>query len=139
VADARESIPQTRVRVTTATTRGRGRGRPRNVPVVLEDQLPEKQCKRGRGRPTAVRQAPKEQTNIRRSAPRQATGATSATGATAKRKLPYNTGPGSAFHLLFGDDQQHNSRAIPDLNDDVMANFDAQEVPLNQNAPTAEV
>ena len=50
------------------------------------------------------------------------------------RRGAYNTGPGSAHFLMFGDDQQRRATEIPDLN----AAFVPDEVPLSQNAPPAD-
>jgi hypothetical protein len=47
------------------------------------------------------------------------------------RTKAYNTGPGSTYHLLFGDEQRRTTR-IPDLN------VDAHEVPVSQSAPPSE-
>ena len=49
-------------------------------------------------------------------------------------RVSYNTGPGSAYYLLFGDDQQE----IPDLNAGANPEFSLEEVLLSQSAPNPD-
>jgi hypothetical protein len=57
---------------------------------------------------------------------------------TGESNTGYNTGPGSAYYLLFGNDQQTRSTEIPDLNVASITDLHLQEIPMSQNAPPAE-
>ena len=46
------------------------------------------------------------------------------------RRRTYNTGPGSAFYLMFGDDQQVKN-AVPDLNDVPHGDDNGEEIPIS--------
>jgi hypothetical protein len=49
----------------------------------------------------------------------------------------YNTEIGSAYYMLFGDDNQAGND-IPDLNAEFIPDMNAPEIPLSQNAPVFE-
>jgi hypothetical protein len=114
VAAAREEIPQARARLTTASIRGRA-----NVAASRRG---------GRGRSTS------RSTSRKRVAADVAT--TSGTAAAAprgrSRRRNYRTGPGSAYWLLVGDEQQGRN-VVPDLNAVLP---EEEEIPISQNAPT---
>jgi hypothetical protein len=129
VAAARDSIPTAKTRVTTAQTRGRGRanasargGRGRSVAF-----------ERGRGNKRKASRPDDSTTNTAGTSRGKARGGRGATTEEEARRGTiseenYNTGPGSFYHLLCGDDGARS--AIPDLNENVL-----EEVPISQNAP----
>ena len=121
VVATRDSIPQPSVRVTTASSRGnlRGRGRGRTSaprgPARSNGTLEQGTSSRGR---KSKKTTEEDSTSDRR----------------RKAGRGYNTGPGSADFLIFGDDQQGRATQIPDLN----AEFFTDEFPLSHNAPPAD-
>lgn len=128
IAAARENIPESRARVTTASNRGslRGRGRGRST-ATREPSRTQATGSRGRGkgkkRPAYARTSATEQDHE-----------VEATERARAEKRGYDTGPGSAHYLLFGDAQRAaTSTQIPDLNADV------QEVAVSQNAPYDDI
>lgn len=148
VVAARDSIPAPRV--TTAQTRGsvsaRGRGRGRVPSAGLERG-------RGRGQGRGRSSKRKARTDVPPSSPTTSQPARGrGRGRSSKRKsnvladdvlandqvseeIAYNTGPGSAYHLLFGDDQVRNrQRGLPDLNEIAQEDM-SEEIQLTQNAP----
>ncbi|KAM0866609.1 hypothetical protein ACQ4PT_042520 [Festuca glaucescens] len=151
VQAARESIPQTRVRVTTATSRGnlRGRGRGRNSTAHVSNDDHQPSRGRGRGRNTTAhvgddgQQPSSGQGRGKRKKP-QANSSCNVEiqeevdrgAGRARGRGSYATGPGSAYYLLFGDGGQPTT--IPDLNAHVLPdlNAGAEEVPVTHNAPT---
>ena len=137
VATARDDMPTARGRVTTAQSRGNLRGRGRgNTAAATRAKGKGKLASEADGSsfvPAAARG--------RGSRGRGNGAATRGTGKN-KRKAPeeetsqptpeesYRTGPGSAYHMLFGDDT-HRSH-LPDLNESFN---EPEEVPVSQNAP----
>ena len=129
-------MPTARGRVTTAQSRGNLRGRGRgNTAAATRAKVKGKLASEADGS-SSVRAAARG----RGSRGRGNGAATRGTGKN-KRKAPeddssvltddnYRTGPGSAYHVLFGDDS-HRSH-LPDLNES--AN-EPEEVPVSQNAP----
>jgi hypothetical protein len=111
---AREEIPQAGARLTTASMRGRA-----NVAASRRG---------GRRRSTS------RSTSRKRVAADVAT--TSGTAAAAprgsSRRRNYRIGPGSAYWLLVGDEQQGRN-VVPDLNAVLP---EEEEIPISQNAPT---
>ena len=115
VAAARDSIPEPRGRVTTATTRGRT-------------------GTRGRGRRTATREP--SSTNAQDAEGTAGRGITRGKkrSADSSSSRGYETGPGSAYHLLFGPDKQKKDTNLPDLNEQV----EMDEFFTSQNAPPCD-
>jgi hypothetical protein len=122
VAEARHSIPVASTRVITASTRGNLRGRGRG---------------RGRGRSTATTATRNTSTATDTAAGNKRTAAAAGASSSSRpppRRRNYNTGPGTAHYLLFGDDEQRgqaDGEGIPDLN----APVPGEEIPVSQNAP----
>ncbi|CAM0956313.1 unnamed protein product [Alopecurus aequalis] len=144
VVQARDYIPNASARVTTATSRGHlgTRGMARNpvqqsrgartasaaTSVHVHDQAAPG---RGRGR--------KRPAQASTSVPVQDQADPARGRGRARRTGGYNKGPGSAHYMLFGDDRQQPQ--LPDLNAptaDVLPDLNLHEVPLSQNAPTAD-
>jgi hypothetical protein len=125
VAAARESIPSTSVttaqkRATTSTSADMGRGRGKSkkeTPDAASTYAGTSQPTIGRGIGSSKR--------------RTCTYAPSQPATERNRAKTYNTGPGSAHWLLFGDEQdgaRHSN--IPHLNADVL-----EKIQISQNAP----
>ena len=102
----------------SASARGRnntnGRGRGRNNTSELEGEAPQQQpdtTVRGRGR-----------------AKKRLLPSSSQPAKTTKAVKQYKTGPGSAYHLLFGEEPQQ--RDVPDLNEAA-----PEEIETTQTAP----
>jgi hypothetical protein len=132
--------------LTTASNRGnlRGRGRGRSAGTATT---------RGRGRSTgtATGRATTNNANARsRGKKRNADASSSGTiapdattdgggapDARNIRRTAYNTGPGSAYYLLLGDDG--NQSEIPDLNATIIAQETVEEIAISQNAPAARI
>ena len=138
VVAARESIPQPRARVTTASSRGtlrrRGRGRTSAPREPGTSTVAAEQGNSSRGRRKSKKRSREASTSGTTHVPdAEPTGS-----ATTSRRGSYNTGPGSAHYLLFGDEERRRATEIPDLNAEFIPHLDAQEVPLTQNAPQTE-
>jgi hypothetical protein len=110
VAGAREEIPQPGVRLTTASLRGRG-----NVAATRRG---------GRGRSTSRKRVAADVATT--------SGTAAATSRGSSRRRNYRTGPGSAYWLLVGDEEQGRN-VVPDLNAMLP---EEEEIPISQNAPT---
>ncbi|KAM0881790.1 hypothetical protein ACQ4PT_032739 [Festuca glaucescens] len=123
VAAARESIPESRTRVTTASTRGR---------------------LRGRGRGTGGSNAPRPQARTNASAQQ-------GSGSRGRAKSKKRSAEASTIGTTHVPDELPGARGrkshrasntgqndIPDLNDDIFPDLNAQEFPLSQNAPPAD-
>jgi hypothetical protein len=143
VVEARESLQEdSRARVTTAQLRGnlRGRGRCR---------LPSTNAARGRGRGSGSVPKIKKQDMLVSTLAKPARGRCSGTK-KKKQQLEeevaeishqreegdYNTEEGSAYHLLFGDEQEEaraRQSSLPDLNEVFP---DQDEVELTQTTPS---
>jgi hypothetical protein len=160
VAAERDSIPLGNVRLTTALTRGRGnatgKGKKRtsNVDEAGTSTRGTRAASSGtgggsrgasagtgggrRGASSGTQGGRRGATagtgRGRRGASTGMGGRTGPSGGTEGRTRAYGTGPGTAFHLLFGDEEQEQiarRAALPDLNENVQ--FD--EVQISQNAP----
>jgi hypothetical protein len=124
VAGAREEIPQPGARLTTASLRGRA-----SVAATRRGA-------RGRStsRSTGTKKAAANSSSRKRVATDVAT--TSAAAAApprgSSRRRNYRIGPGSAYWLLVGDEQQGRN-VVPDLNAVLP---EEEEIPISQNAPT---
>ncbi|KAM0830027.1 hypothetical protein ACQ4PT_066494 [Festuca glaucescens] len=117
VAAARDSIPEPRARVTTASTRGSLRGRGRG---------------KGSGRSNAPR--PQSKTNS------LAQGAGSRGEAKSKKRSAEASTSGTP-HVgteIPNYAQERRAIDIPDLNDYVITDLNAQEFPYSQNAPPTD-
>jgi hypothetical protein len=152
-AAARESIPEPAIRVTTASIRGnlRGRGRGRSCatrePAKSKELAGEVGSSRGRGRSCSTREPTKRKELAREVGSSKGRGTTkrktiveAATSDAQEQSKTnrggYNTGQGSIYYMLFGDDvQQPRPTAVPDLNDEVLPDLNVQEFALSQNAP----
>jgi hypothetical protein len=147
VAAARDSIPTAKTRVTTAQTRGRGRanasvrgGRGRSVaskrgrgnkrkanrPDNSTNSTSRGKAKGGRGGTRGCAEGTRGEETRGNIETTQTTEEEARRGTISEEN--YNTGPGTAYHLLFGDDGARS--AIPDLNKNV-----PEEVQISQNTP----
>jgi hypothetical protein len=159
IAAARDSIPSVGVRVITASTRGnlRGRGRGRSCATREPAKRKETQGQTGSSRGRKKRSAKEASTSAQGEAQaaqgeaqadqghaavalnqaqgglNQAQGSLNQAQAEA---LGYNTGPGSIYYMLFGNDKE--GRELPDLNAEVVPDENAQEFALSQNAPNLD-
>jgi hypothetical protein len=113
IASARDSIPQSTTTVTTASTRGNLRAR-------------------GRGRATGGREATAAGTRGRRKRNATGHGTVHATTSRGRKTRKTNSMVGNADA---NTTRGHNG--IPDLND-AIPELNAQQWPLNQNAPQAD-
>jgi hypothetical protein len=162
IATARDSILEPRKRVTTASARGslRGRGRGRSTATrepsrsttAAATQAAEQDSStrsRGKGKKRAAHAASTGGAGGSRGRKKSKAAHGSASGSaqvggdeqvvgTGESNTGYNTGPGSAYYLLFGNDQQTRSTEIPDLNFASIPDLHLQEIPMSQNAPPAE-
>ena len=144
MAAARDSIPVTGARLTTSMSRGglSSRGRGRSTSAAVERG-------RGRGRGKGTARKAKEDGGSSSSTAR-------GRGKGSKRKQPatnpepqqpatqpqqrdendlYNIGPGSFYHLLFGEDQPTGSQPrVSDLNEFVSEDM-TEEIQITQGAP----
>ena len=134
VAAARGDLPPPRVTTAmsrgraTSATRGRGRtntGRGRTNASQVQGEAG-RQASTGRGRG----QAKKRSVEASSSQPEN-----NSTRARHEGTYSYRTGPGSAYHLLFGPDQQQQQqenpqRQVPDLNEAA-----PEEIHTTQDAP----
>jgi hypothetical protein len=138
------------VRVTTASTRGkfRGRGRGRSCATREPAKRKEPQGQTGSSRGRKKRSAKEASTSAQSShaqtaqshaavALNQAQGglnqAQGSLNQAQAEALGYNTGPGSIYYMLFGNDKE--GRELPDLNAEVVPDENVQEFALSQNAP----
>jgi hypothetical protein len=137
VAAEREAMLVAGGRVTTAQARGAirggGRGR-RNAGSQRGSGVGArgKGKKRKKGEHTETSAGGRARRKVNGSG--DGRGDTSSTNAEAEERAQYRIGPGSAHHLLFGDEdaeQRARRDSLPDLNEDVP--FD--EVQISQNAP----
>jgi hypothetical protein len=156
-AAARDSIPSAPVRVTTASTRGnlRGRGRGRSCATREAAKRKEPQGQAGSSRGRKKRSAKEASTSAQSGHAQTAQGQAQAGQGHAAvalnqaqgglnqpqgslnqpqdEALGYNTGPGSMYYMLFGNDKE--GRELPDLNAEVVPDENVQEFALSQNAP----
>ena len=145
VVAARESIPEARSRLTTANNRGnlRGRGRGRSNSTSRaraaksgtsrENASGSGTTRENAGGSGTTRENGRGRTRTQK---RTAEGSTSGTAAppVVTRRRTYNTGPGSAHYLLFGDDGQQMAQTVPDLNA-MPPDWNGEEIPISQSAP----
>ena len=124
VVAARDTIPSNRSRVTTASTRGTLRGRGRSTATRA-------------ARGTGTGKGKKRSVQPRTTAQEQDHDAEANDRARAVKR-GYKTGPGSAHHLLFGNQNQRRAIDLPDLNAEVTDDLTAQELFLSQSAPAPE-
>jgi hypothetical protein len=138
VAAARDTIPGASVGVTTASARGnlrgRGRGRGATTREKTRGRAPTQEQRnsrgRGKGRKRAAASASAEAADATHTEEAEAADSARAS------KRGFNTGPGSIYYMLFGDEQRTSE--IPDLNVEVFPGLNVQEFPISQNAPSAD-
>ncbi|KAK1585731.1 hypothetical protein QYE76_008275 [Lolium multiflorum] len=146
VVSAREELPPTRLTTVSASARGRGGGREagRGRANAQADRGRASASARGigggrePGRGRASASARGRGGGRKRKEPTMAEGASSSQPtveeppASNARRRGYNTGPGSSYYLLFGDEQPRNH--LPDLNE-AFPSDNPEEIQISQTAP----